>query len=150
MSEDPTRRVAMAGDEIKARVGVSHVANLTGVSVFFEMVVEGEEDRNGLPEIILQWRLDDVYDARPEHGLYGADNVRPSVYEVRGTVPADVPPGVYQLRGISFHTEGQRFVRYGRDRLEELEEGITSVEIEILDEQAERTRPTDLGFVYDE
>lgn len=142
--------MAMAGDEITARVGVSHVANVALVAVVFVMVEEGEEERAGLPEIILQWDTEDYKSATPEHGLYGFNNVRPSVYEARGYVPATAPPGVYRLRRINFHTAGDRFVRYGRERLEELEEGITSVEIEILDEQAEQTRPTDLGFVYDE
>ncbi len=44
----------MAGDEITARVGVSHVANVALVAVVFVMVEEGEEERAGLPEIILQ------------------------------------------------------------------------------------------------
>lgn len=65
-------------------------------------------------------------------------------------MPATAPAGVYRLKGITFHTAGERFVRYDRNRLEQLEEGITSVEIEILDEQPEQTRPTGFRFFYEE
>ena len=66
MSEDPTRRVALVGDEITARFGVHHVANLTWLGAFFEMIAEGDEQPAGLPEIILRWDIDDYDSARPD------------------------------------------------------------------------------------
>lgn len=69
MREDPTRRVAMAGDEITARIGVHHVANLTWLGAFFEMPTVGEEESSGLPEMILRWDIKDYDSARPDHGL---------------------------------------------------------------------------------
>jgi len=144
MDEPGNVITALPGDEIAGDVTISHTANLTWMGAFFVEAEGLEQQRPGTPEIVLEWD-DERYDDAPEKSrFFGPEDVRRSTYRVRGKVPTAAPPGVYRLSRISFQTAGERNVRLDEHHLDE---SLTALAVEVVEERAEQTRLINFRFL---